>query len=174
MEDGDDDHMEDGDNNHMEGGDNNHMAVDQEEGYNDEAPATDDEELDSLSSHEGTVPKLECPRPQPVDANVTSDEDDTGSNAGSSNAVYDASYRLHDAPVVMQFPGAAGKEYGIGDRTEDEIYQNTVGAMGGIYAPFSSKMEWEIAKWAKERGPSSTAFSDLMSIEGVSIGLLSS
>lgn len=36
------------------------------------------------------------------------------------------------------------------------------------YAPFRSKMEWEIAKWAKLRGPSSTAFTELMAIDGVS------
>ncbi|KAH8976446.1 hypothetical protein EDB86DRAFT_2761698, partial [Lactarius hatsudake] len=36
------------------------------------------------------------------------------------------------------------------------------------FAPFSSRTEWEIAKWAKLRGPGSTAFiSLLMSIEGV-------
>ncbi|KAG2365018.1 hypothetical protein BDR07DRAFT_1470591 [Suillus spraguei] len=35
------------------------------------------------------------------------------------------------------------------------------------YSPFSSRMDWEIAQWAKLRGPSSTAFSDLLSIEGV-------
>ncbi|KAM6489459.1 hypothetical protein JOM56_015092, partial [Amanita muscaria] len=35
------------------------------------------------------------------------------------------------------------------------------------YAPFTSQLEWEIAKWAKLRGPSSTAFTDLMAIDGV-------
>jgi hypothetical protein len=81
--------------------------------------------------------------------------------------VYNASYRLHDRPVIIRFPGAAGKEYGAGDLTEDEVYQNTIGAQNGIYTPFSSKTEWEIAQWAKEQGPSSMAFTDLMSIEGV-------
>jgi hypothetical protein len=35
------------------------------------------------------------------------------------------------------------------------------------YAPFTSQMDWEVAQWAKLRGPSSTAFSDLLSIDGV-------
>jgi hypothetical protein len=35
------------------------------------------------------------------------------------------------------------------------------------YAPFASQMDWEVAQWAKLRGPSSTAFSDLLSIDGV-------
>ena len=36
------------------------------------------------------------------------------------------------------------------------------------FAPFLSKMEWEIAQWAKLRGPGSTAFSELIGIDGVS------
>ncbi|KAG1843444.1 hypothetical protein F4604DRAFT_1884612 [Suillus subluteus] len=37
-----------------------------------------------------------------------------------------------------------------------------------LYHPFASKMEWEVARWAKLRGLSSTALSDLLAIEGVS------
>ncbi|KAG2047073.1 hypothetical protein BDR06DRAFT_985326 [Suillus hirtellus] len=42
-----------------------------------------------------------------------------------------------------------------------------------IYAPFTSKLDWEMARWAKLQGSSSTAFSELVSIEGLSekIGL---
>ncbi|KAG1879758.1 hypothetical protein F4604DRAFT_1879992 [Suillus subluteus] len=41
------------------------------------------------------------------------------------------------------------------------------------YFPFCSQTEWEIARWSKLRGPSSTAFTDLLAIEGVpeSLGL---
>ena len=35
------------------------------------------------------------------------------------------------------------------------------------YAPFASQLDWDIAKWAKLRGPGSTAFGELMSIPGV-------
>jgi hypothetical protein len=37
-----------------------------------------------------------------------------------------------------------------------------------LYALFSSKLEWEIARWAKTCGPSSTAVSNLLGIKGVS------
>ncbi|KAG1855226.1 hypothetical protein F4604DRAFT_1883242 [Suillus subluteus] len=37
-----------------------------------------------------------------------------------------------------------------------------------VYAPFTSKLDWEMARWAKLQGPSSTAFSELVSIEGLS------
>ena len=41
------------------------------------------------------------------------------------------------------------------------------------YAPFTSKLDWEIARWAKLRGPGSTAFTDLLAIEEVSLPVVS-
>lgn len=38
----------------------------------------------------------------------------------------------------------------------------------GSYAPFESKLDWEIARWAKTRGPGSTALDELLKIDGVS------
>ncbi|KAJ3859414.1 hypothetical protein EV359DRAFT_75619 [Lentinula novae-zelandiae] len=35
------------------------------------------------------------------------------------------------------------------------------------WAPFTSRMDWEVAHWAKMRGTGSTAFSDLLAIHGV-------
>ncbi|KAH9911468.1 uncharacterized protein BXZ73DRAFT_56964, partial [Epithele typhae] len=35
------------------------------------------------------------------------------------------------------------------------------------FAPFASKLDWDVAKWAKTRGSGSTAFTDLLTIEGV-------
>ena len=37
----------------------------------------------------------------------------------------------------------------------------------GIWAPFSSQCDWEIARWAKMHGPSSSAFSELLAIPEV-------
>jgi hypothetical protein len=37
------------------------------------------------------------------------------------------------------------------------------------YAPFLFRTDWEIAKWGKLRGPSSTAFTELLEIPGVSL-----
>lgn len=38
-----------------------------------------------------------------------------------------------------------------------------------IYHPFASKMDWEVARWAKVHGITSTAVSELLGIEGVSL-----
>jgi hypothetical protein len=47
-------------------------------------------------------------------------------------------------------------------------YGHQLGAEGP-YAPFKSKLDWEIAQWAKIQGPSSRAVADLLSIDGVCI-----
>ena len=48
-------------------------------------------------------------------------------------------------------------------------YQQVQEGQDNIYAPFSSRIDWEIAQWAKMRGPGSTAVSELLSIDGVCI-----
>ncbi|TEB18734.1 hypothetical protein FA13DRAFT_1758436 [Coprinellus micaceus] len=55
-----------------------------------------------------------------------------------------------------------------GDRPEHVKYQQSLKSLGqNIYHPFQSRLEWEFARWAKFRGPSSTAVSELLGIEGV-------
>ncbi|KAJ7595561.1 hypothetical protein C8J56DRAFT_1001694 [Mycena floridula] len=80
---------------------------------------------------------------------------------------------LRARPFVVPFGGSAGSpivgaaekgvtnaHYGLslnGDRPE----------ITNIYAPFTSHIDWEIACWAKLQGLSSTAFTELMAIDGV-------
>ena len=40
-------------------------------------------------------------------------------------------------------------------------------SQSNVYAPFASKLEWDIARWSKLRGPGSTSCSELLGIEGV-------
>ena len=42
-----------------------------------------------------------------------------------------------------------------------------MGARDSIWAPFRSQCDWEIAQWAKMRGPTSSAFTDLLAIPEV-------
>ncbi|KIJ91569.1 hypothetical protein K443DRAFT_14285 [Laccaria amethystina LaAM-08-1] len=69
---------------------------------------------------------------------------------------------------IVRFPGnsagAVHSRQGIDQNTQ---YSAAVGSDNSRFAPFSSQMEWEIARWAKLRGPSSTAFNELMAIEGI-------
>ena len=78
------------------------------------------------------------------------------------------SQKLH----VIKFPSLkAGQVYHQPSLGINETYDNNLHARGtnSIYAPFSSKLEWEIAQWAKNWGLSSTAFMVLLKIEGVSL-----
>jgi hypothetical protein len=61
-------------------------------------------------------------------------------------------------PVPPKHVGYSGYSHALGveDDTPDE------------WAPFSTQVEWELARWAKIRGPSSTAMSELLKIDGVS------
>ena len=43
-----------------------------------------------------------------------------------------------------------------------------------FYAPFLSEIDWQVAKWAKLRGPSSTALTELFKIPQVCLFVLNS
>ena len=77
---------------------------------------------------------------------------------------------LKSKPYIVKFAGRAGAVYSENDQDDNHRYLGAIGIQSNPnpYAPFASKMDWEIARWAKLRGPGSTAFTELMSIEGVS------
>ena len=75
------------------------------------------------------------------------------------------------ACFIVNFPGA-GKP--LGTQPSPAGYQQYAGGLHAEennlskWAPFSTHLEWEVAHWAKLRGPSSTALSELLQIDGVS------
>ena len=62
-------------------------------------------------------------------------------------------------PVPLEHVGYTGYHHVLGMPENDTPNE---------WAPFSSRTEWELARWAKLRGPSSTAMSELLKIDGVS------
>jgi len=76
---------------------------------------------------------------------------------------------LRKEPFVVKFTeGEAGKVYAQNGKDGNARYREELhGARSNPYAPFASKRDWEIARWAKLRGPGSTAFSELINIKGV-------
>lgn len=79
--------------------------------------------------------------------------------------------RLETPPVyVKKFGGQAGKPIRtiINGGYSNYVEQLETGSQENIWAPFTSRMEWEVAQWAKLRGPGSTSFSEFLEIEGVS------
>ncbi|KAI9435011.1 hypothetical protein F5148DRAFT_1294986 [Russula earlei] len=53
------------------------------------------------------------------------------------------------------------------NKSQDIRYCSTINGLTNPWAPFASKIDWEIAKWAKLQGAGSTAFLDLLAIGGV-------
>jgi hypothetical protein len=99
----------------------------------------------------------------------------------ATSVIYSDQIPSHDSaansPHIVKFGGRAGKPIeGFQAKSADDTYFDWIctfdpessSSSSNIYAPFKSKMDWEIAKWAKLRGPGSTAFSDLLAINGVS------
>ncbi|TFK52086.1 hypothetical protein OE88DRAFT_1679776 [Heliocybe sulcata] len=74
--------------------------------------------------------------------------------------------------TVNAFPGGwAGAPVDSSDPQSPSVYEkykNCIDASGANpWAPFKSRLDWEFARWAKTRGPGSTAVTELLSIEGV-------
>jgi hypothetical protein len=70
--------------------------------------------------------------------------------------------------VIIPYPDAhAGKPITGQPSGANATYGINAGSAANVYAPFASQMDWDIAKWAKLRGSSSTAFTDLLSTDGV-------
>ncbi|KAF9777395.1 hypothetical protein BJ322DRAFT_1102350 [Thelephora terrestris] len=77
-------------------------------------------------------------------------------------------------PFVVKFGGRAGETVGADDRhLAYTQYSQDLQAEDAPceWAPFSSRVDWEIARWAKLRGPSSTALSELLGIDGLASAL---
>ncbi|KAJ6526345.1 hypothetical protein B0H19DRAFT_1084449 [Mycena capillaripes] len=117
--------------------------------------------------------------PRPVQCNQKPEEDSdmedvsvsTASPAREKRKI--AEDRFHETPVIVKYPSDRAGEEISNERSPsaEEQYGDALGKPANIYAPFASKMDWEVARWAKLRGSGSTAFTDLLKIEGVAQAL---
>ncbi|KAF8814197.1 hypothetical protein BYT27DRAFT_7082726 [Phlegmacium glaucopus] len=118
-------------------------------------------------------PSLEPDRhPNPTsnsNGKEVSEEVSEGTTEGANQLRGGAEAELKNKPYAVKFSGGnAGAVYMNQDCVDgNAAYTSQIGNLENPFSPFSSKIEWEIAHWAKTRGPSSTAFTELMSIDGV-------
>ncbi|KAI0039510.1 hypothetical protein FA95DRAFT_1504079 [Auriscalpium vulgare] len=70
---------------------------------------------------------------------------------------------------VVHFPAPAGAPIGQQAPATYNVHQESLPPHDpqNEWAPFANRLEWDIAKWAKLRGPTSTAFTELLQIEGI-------
>lgn len=75
-------------------------------------------------------------------------------------------------PVVVEYPSPRAGESLTSESAASYGYKGYARELeaekaDNPYLPFASKLDWEFAKWAKLRGPGSTATTELLNIEGV-------
>ncbi|KAK1218958.1 hypothetical protein PQX77_018325 [Marasmius sp. AFHP31] len=106
---------------------------------------------------------------------LSGDEDDNITEPMFLNPRHAAEVSMVDELFVKQYPNPlAGSPLPNQQPTsEHKKYLKKLRAMQGVdkansWAPFRSEMEWRIAQWAKLRGPSSTALTELLSIPNIS------
>jgi hypothetical protein len=117
---------------------------------------------------------------QPTDLN----EDSTSSSTATSQLPLPGadislpSTHNMSSPFVCEFPlSAAGAPISGYGKHSDDAYRESLHTLNSIspsdttniYAPFTSKLDWETAQWAKLRGPGSTSFSEFLAIDGVRV-----
>lgn len=138
--------------------------------------ADDDASDDGLNAEPEWEPPVEA-----VEEDNGSSMDDPGQDLAEEDLAEDQ-YNTHQdiqaraqglrGCVVMPYPDPRAGEQ-IANRANHHAANVEYGAhfanveQENLYHPFTSKMDWEVARWAKLRGVSSMAFSDLLAIEGV-------
>lgn len=146
-----------------------------------------DEENDEEVDNDAWVAEQEDDWEPPIPAageqalneeNFPMDEDTPFDLDGQCTRRLEAVLPLHQGPYITKFPlHSAGAI--IEAETDDfdesteathryQSYQQKLNENNSIWAPFTSRIDYEVARWAKLRGQGSTAFSDLLDIEGVS------
>lgn len=128
----------------------------------DEEDATEEYEWEPpVQENESDIPSVELDDPM-----------DDDSNGPDRESRQDAERQIleQDKVHIVPYPDSrAGKPITQSEvRDVNVTYGSSISDTENPYSPFSSQMDWDIAQWAKLRGPSSTAFSDLLSIDGVS------
>lgn len=81
---------------------------------------------------------------------------------------------LANVPEIVEFSDQnAGAVYERAHQFGNQGYRRAVtgSSAGGPnqYAPFLSRLDWEVARWAKMRGPGSNSLTELLRIEGVRV-----
>ncbi|CAL1711137.1 unnamed protein product [Somion occarium] len=82
---------------------------------------------------------------------------------------------LRQKITVVKYPSKDAGTSVSASQTEPDsfrIYGSSIpSSADNPYSPFPNRLSWEICRWAKLRGPGSTALSELLSIEGIQEGL---
>ncbi|RPD72984.1 hypothetical protein L226DRAFT_524416 [Lentinus tigrinus ALCF2SS1-7] len=154
-------------------GDGDAMDVDEADAADggedlDESVYDEEEDADRFEEEGGWEP---APCHEQEDGRPFGAEDDPGETDGAFHGPisHEAQQRVHAhlraKTFVVPFPGHYAGKPGNQDREPSayEKYARRTSA-DNLYYPFASKLDWEVARWAKMRGPGSTAVTELLEI----------
>ena len=154
--------------------DNNSAGGEEDDNGNNEE---EEEEEDQLYSRDEDWPEAPVPAQTGMDLDSEMAEAELGDD-NQQKEVHEAQRarcaaeeEFRKTPIVMSFPSnAAGAPIMNACHAipKYQSYQRDLTDMDNPWAPFSSQLDWEVAQWAKLRGPSATAFTELLKINGVS------
>ncbi|KAJ7655439.1 hypothetical protein B0H17DRAFT_1214018 [Mycena rosella] len=128
----------------------------------------------ALESDEEDEPPAQWEPPPQEDPDLDMDVDPPPPEGGVPAPKHAVDERFVQKPHVTLFGGKAGAPLPRVEVPAYTKYTNTLAEVDdNPWAPFKSQIDWQIARWAKVRGSTSTAFSDLLAINGVteSLGL---
>lgn len=129
----------------------------------------EDEGEDEDPPEQGWEPRLSVPRPS--SRSTSPDPEPSVDSSRDTRARVERAIRSNI--YVVPYPSEmAGRP--LPKRKKSRNTNETYGELlhdpenDSEYAPFRHRIDWEIARWAKLRGPGSNAFSELVKIPGVS------
>lgn len=143
------------------------------------------ERLQHLSLPQTTPPLSPSSRaassdPSYIPSSPSSCSSDTGSSTSdeefgrllSDSEFHAIHQQLNSVPVVESFPKELGTPGAAVSSNHQHAYERDQDALDGDarsipWTPFISEIDWEVARWAKLRGPSSTALTELLKIPQV-------
>ncbi|KII90428.1 hypothetical protein PLICRDRAFT_532137, partial [Plicaturopsis crispa FD-325 SS-3] len=143
----------------------------------DDGQASEGSESDSSSSDDDEEEDAGWERPAPPHpASSSEDEDedggmstdeDTDDRVRTEQRRATAEDKLRQEPIISHFPSPRAGEPLRRETSAYSQYREKVYEHNNVWAPFSSRLDWEFAQWAKTRGPGSTAVSELLGIKGI-------
>ncbi|TFK85635.1 hypothetical protein K466DRAFT_601004 [Polyporus arcularius HHB13444] len=157
-----------------DGEDEDQVDQEQDAGTDDDEEDEDgqsglEEEADNYEDEGGWEPPLDPNVGGPAPFAVEDEEDLPEELYGTDGmARRRAQEQLHINTFIDPFPCPLAGQATSAQRegTAYEQYQFDVDSEGdNPYAPFASRIDYEVAKWAKMRGPGSTAVSELLQIQ---------
>ena len=134
------------------------------------------QEENGLEPRRHTRPPSDVADPTDLDQEMGSEHEAPTADNDAVDTPWSPSRReaeldLERRPFIATYPGGmAGAIHSKAKLGENQKYERQMGkeSQENVYAPFASQLDWEVAKWAKMRGPSSTSFTELMTLDGVS------